>query len=532
MSSHFSRRFSSVTTKVQKRRDEHIQFKFPEYTGNEVVHSLPRRGRRLGGAFIDPSRSIGKLDGSTDTEPFLGEAKRDKIRTLVSTDLHVTLSKSRVHRMALPSNPKYVNNPSLPSDSIEESSGKQEDTPKALEKKKRTKGNMSKERPVLFPIVRDEDEVLSPPLESSIQLRESAAGPFWASQGATFIDLYSTAVPSVFSSTLAEYRLAKEQCVVFDVSYQQVISVMGTDALLVMDHFVAGPLRLMLEGDVISTCLLDGKGDVLTTATVAQTGSNNYEICMAGNSRESVFRYLAQFVLHSRQSGLVVHMNPISHPALLHFHGPSRLNLLGDLLGQPHIAGMPAMCRIMLAQVVITNLTDHAIVSGLLPDARIVPGGAYALDMLRMEAGRPRPDLDIAGSPITASLAWTLDQSKVREKFLFGHERIAREIIRGPKTKRVRIIAESYVYGGCAILSAPHRFPIGRVTSCTWSPERGKRMCQAIIKTEYCVENTSIFVNVPHAPPDTLEFRFRRRIAKQGNLQTVFRNLIPANVIA
>ena len=160
-------------------------------------------------------------------------------------------------------------------------------------------------------------------------------------------------------------------------------------------------------------------------------------------------------------------------------------------------------------------------------------GGSYALDILRMESGDIRPGSDIPPltTPIAASLRHLVDQRKVREKILFGHERIAKELLKEPPHKRVGLVASKYVYAGCRILSAPHRAPIGEITSCAWSPVLKKRVCQAYIKPEFAIEHNPVLINIPHEIPESIEYRFRRRIVKQGNLQSVFRRLIPATVV-
>lgn len=50
-------------------------------------------------------------------------------------------------------------------------------------------------------------------------------------------------------------------------------------------------------------------------------------------------------------------------------------------------------------------------------DCTVQPAGLFCLDILRMEAGLPRVGADVPVglyTPIRAALAWTLDQSKMR----------------------------------------------------------------------------------------------------------------------
>jgi glycine cleavage system aminomethyltransferase T len=96
----------------------------------------------------------------------------------------------------------------------------------------------------------------------------------------------------------------------------------------------------------------------------------------------------------------------------------------------------------------------------------------------------------------------------------------------------VGLVASKYIYGGCRILSAPHRHPIGEVTSCAWSPLLQRRVCQALIKPEFAVSDNPVLVTVPQEVPESIDARFKRRITKQGSLQNVFRKLVPARVVS
>jgi hypothetical protein len=280
-----------------------------------------------------------------------------------------------------------------------------------------------------------------------------------------------------------------------------------------------------------------------------------------GNDPEQVFRYIAQYIVYSRQSGLNVSIEQIPVSGVFELHGPvSHPRLIETLrrldnqvwLGAvydghklpsvEYIAGMPPMSvvssedgvqifRLQGEKFILSFRQDGA---KFLENLRASLGGSYALDILRMESGEPRTGIDIpptSTTPVRGSLSHLVDQRKVREKILFGHERISKELLRGVNHRRVGIVASRYVYGGCRILSSPHRFVIGELTSCTWSPILKKRICQGYIKPEFAVSQTPILVNVPDEIPDNVDKKFARRIVKQGPMQNVFRHLVPAIVV-
>ncbi len=76
---------------------------------------------------------------------------------------------------------------------------------------------------------------------------------------------------------------------------------------------------------------------------------------------------------------------------------------------------IPSYSQILPIIVVFKKL--RSISETLLGTDLVKPGGLFCLDILRMEAGLPRVGADLPVglyTPIRAALAWTLDQSKMR----------------------------------------------------------------------------------------------------------------------
>jgi glycine cleavage system aminomethyltransferase T len=571
----------SVTSKIQKRRETYIKTTFPEYAGNRVSEETEsvRKGRRLGGTFSDSSKSPIKLDGSEsfyDTEERralvddfaerLRKASSDpeKLQEVVdqyriALELYETSKEPISHERAR----KIKEVTSI--DFASESKGIK---PLKIPPKKRSNSTRDSE----FPTLRDEDEMM----DSVNKVPNSMASKFWDEKGAkTYIEVSSISIPAVFSSTLNEHTAAKRTVAVFDHSYQQSFTVSGEDCLFVMDHFITAPLRCLNIGDSVNTCVVDSKGYVIALALVSRTKETEFEILL-DEYKESVFRYLAQYVVYSRQSGMEVSLKPQPSSVILCLTGPESPGALlhalsvlkvstlslgteGDVFPNMKFLGaIPPMTSVSgwtddsdEPEVVIRRTAGNEIpqfsisikspesvepfLRSLVNDTRVVCAGAYAWDILRMERGLPRPEIDIPSSncsPVKASLTSLVDQRKIRESVLFGHDRISNELLRGTTHRRVAIVSDQYVYGGCKILSAPHRHVVGEVTSCAWSPTLKKRVCQAYVKPEYAVSNNPLLVNLPQAVPETLSYRFKRRIVRQGAHQNVFRKLIPAKVVS
>lgn len=172
----------------------------------------------------------------------------------------------------------------------------------------------------------------------------------------------------------------------------------------------------------------------------------------------------------------------------------------------------------------------------LLADTAVKPAGAYCLDVLRMEAGLPRPGADIPPgtiTPIRASLAWTLDQSKMRNHLMFGWEKLFLQLAKGPTFRRVGLLLGGPAHGGCRILSNPHRQPIGEITTTAWSPKLRARVAQAYVKPEYARANKHVLITVPYnLPLHKMRKQAIKRWMKSGRngLRSGYRNLVAAVV--
>ncbi|KEG05009.1 aminomethyltransferase, putative [Plasmodium vinckei vinckei] len=165
--------------------------------------------------------------------------------------------------------------------------------------------------------------------------------------------------------------------------------------------------------------------------------------------------------------------------------------------------------------VVDNNISDK-FVKLFLNHKYVKLAGAYALDILRMEAGFPLYGIDIFKNttPITASLAWTLKYKKIKERSVFGYENILKEYSMKSKFLRVGIICKKLIFKTCRILSYPYKEPIGYITSCTWSPVYKMRIAQGYIKREFAKNNEKILISIPTAIPEHLSKKKKYKILK------------------
>ena len=178
----------------------------------------------------------------------------------------------------------------------------------------------------------------------------------------------------------------------------------------------------------------------------------------------------------------------------------------------------------------------------------LLPCDYLTYDLLRTEAGHPRMGVDIhAGmqTPIQCSLAWTIDQAKLRTHVLFGYERLFRQLAKGPTYRRVGFEVNGVVHGGCCIFSDVQdgdsgdtknhdgsRRPIGEITTSVYSPALKTRIAMGYIKPEYARGGNNVLFNVLYdLPVHKLTSKRLRFHLKQGKMRAHFRRLVPGKVV-
>ncbi|KAF4694706.1 hypothetical protein FOZ60_007221 [Perkinsus olseni] len=412
------------------------------------------------------------------------------------------------------------------------------------------------------------------------RMRASGLGQVWRelSPEVRFGEYLETAVPLTHTTTLGEYRRARTDAVVADESYKQLYWITGEDRQMVADHFLTTGLRNMTPGDVQFSCIIDTRALVLDLCHV-YVHPDAVAILTEGHARPQLYDYLCQYVLYSRQSGLDVRIQPVTLQAVLSVHGPRASIALAEMVEALPAARLETLNRVahpesgealqlspgaIIHQPFQSALEFHtdsasgviirggsigsgldaftllldvdadgaSILRSLCTDHDVLPAGILVIDMLRNEAGLPRPGVDVTPltSPIRASLAWTIDQYKLRLHTMFGWKQIFAQLGGGPRFVRTGIILQSYAHAGCRLLSTPHRRPVGEITSCTWSPELKARICQAYIKPEFSKPGRNLLVSVPYNLPDGMKYSKKKRLLSQGVFRGQYRRLTAARV--
>jgi len=411
---------------------------------------------------------------------------------------------------------------------------------------------------------KEEEERMEMPEQHELaplrNLRTTTLADLWAEHGAEWVEMQDCVVPSKFiQPTTQVYEVARTHAVLTDTSYRNLLVLEGDDREVAGDHFLTCNLRRMKRGDVQYACILDSKGFVLDTALVLKT-HDQILIVTEGADGVQLQNYIGEYISYARQTGMEVTIRP-EDATILDLVGPGSTKIFPEQ-GSPAWPfpsewkkKMPQMSFLRLEKktdgfggslVMRTNLAGQAdgfIYICTASKARQIAdylveqvplAGTHCLDILRMEGGHPRGGVDIAPglwSLVRASLAWTVDQAKLRSHLIFGHEKIFNHLGKGPSHRRVGFFADAYVHNGCRILSNPNRQLIGIVTSSVWSPYFRKRLCQGYVKPEYAKFNKDVLINVLYdLPLDRMAPRRIKYWIKQGDRRAGYRRLVPAKV--
>ena len=101
-------------------------------------------------------------------------------------------------------------------------------------------------------------------------------------------------VPLHYGSVLAEHRLVRSDCGIFDVSHMGEIAVQGEDAEQLLDYATCNAVKCLGKGQGHYTSLLNTRGGIIDDLILYRLGARNFFLCVnAGNTNTCVNHLLA-----------------------------------------------------------------------------------------------------------------------------------------------------------------------------------------------------------------------------------------------
>ena len=309
-----------------------------------------------------------------------------------------------------------------------------------------------------------------------------------------------------------EYAALRKHCVLFDAAHRATIQLTGNDRLSFLDAMITQRVRDLAPGDVRDSFWLNRKGRIVADLRVVHLEDRtllDVDTLAATQTAESLesFLFAEDVTIADRSDQL----------ARLWLPGPTAPLLL-DLAGSPDAArldpgraletsidGTPVLVvRSTLGELPFFELTaeptrlpalyQHLLELGALPhtqpgdplpdtpasNVRLRVAGWHAINIARVESGRPMFNLDFGPSNPPAETGLLDSRVDFRKGCYLGQEVVARMHARGhPKQTLVALRIENpddahQAETGAEIFAhdAPDK-PIGAITSSTISPMLG-----------------------------------------------------------
>lgn len=335
--------------------------------------------------------------------------------------------------------------------------------------------------------------------------------------GARFGEAGGVVVPRNYGDPAAEYMAARTGAAVVDRSERGRIRVYGRDPVRIVQGLVTNDVAGAGAGQGVYAALLTPKGKMLADLRVFRLASGELILDVEGAAKENVLAHFRKFVppLFARYEdvsaghGVLGVFGPGAHEAVARVAAdPPPADRPEDAFVETTFGGAPLLVvRTLFAGVDGYDLFAPAdsleALWRALVDAGARPMGHGALDVLRIEAGRPLwgAELDENVIPLEAGLR---ERAISETKGCYtGQEVIIRVLHRGRVNWHLRGILLGDVPApsrGEPLMRAGEPKQVGRVTSACTSPAFGQTIALGYVRRE--VEPPAeLRLGAPDGPP-------------------------------
>jgi aminomethyltransferase len=322
--------------------------------------------------------------------------------------------------------------------------------------------------------------------------------------GARMVPFAGWEMPVQYEGVIAEHRVVRMDCGVFDVSHMGELEVEGPRAKELLQSLLSNDLDRIGPGDAQYTLLTNERGGILDDVIVYAIEPTRYLLVVNASNRETDFRWLKEREIRGSEVS-----DRSAEYCLLAVQGPhtrERLELpRADRFtwAMEEIDGIEVManrtgytgeegCELMVPAEDAGALWDRILARGA------TPCGLGARDTLRLEASLPLHGNDI--SPDTDAIAAGLGWACALDKEFTGVAELRRIKRAGPQRRLVSFVMEEKAIPrqGMAIVEG------GEVTSGTLSPMLEVGIGMGYVDT----------ANASAGTPLTIDVRGRHRQAR------------------
>jgi folate-binding protein YgfZ len=324
------------------------------------------------------------------------------------------------------------------------------------------------------------------------------------SMGARFGDYQGWELPERYLEPVVETGSVRRGAAMFDLSHRLSLQAVGKDRVRFLHGMLTNDILSLGPGDGCHAAMLTPKGRIRTDLRV-YAGGDRLRLEVEAELREVLKAALDKFIIaddvrildDTDRSGLLLVQGPAAaermRPMLLgHLPADGHRWVETEWNGIPLVITHRADCtgetgfELRLAGSGLGTVWKHLLQLG------IDPAGMTALEILRVEAGRPRAGTDLDES-ILAPEAPLEDAIHHDKGCYIGQEVVARVRDRGHVNRRFtgfRILTGAIPARGDAVLVDGKE--VGLVTSAVFSPALAAPIALGYIRAEYAEPETRL----------------------------------------
>jgi folate-binding protein YgfZ len=302
-------------------------------------------------------------------------------------------------------------------------------------------------------------------------------------------------MPTIADELVAEYRVLTEGCGLIDRSERGKLALTGTEARSFLAGQVTNDIVGLQDGTGCYAAFLTHKGKMLGDLRVLAIGDRNEDLLLDTEraTLQALFDMVRRFKIGF---DVELHKRTLQN-GLLSLVGPRAREVAGaqDLPGEEHahrmseIAGQPV--RLIATDTgvdVLCEADDTAAVREALEQAGAVAVSEDAVEIVRVERGRPRYGFDLDDTTIPQEAGLNERAVSFTKGCYVGQETVARLFYRGKPNRHLRGLRLSEPAPVGAELQLGDRV-VGRLSSSVVSPAHGP-IALALVRREAAVGET------------------------------------------
>jgi len=273
----------------------------------------------------------------------------------------------------------------------------------------------------------------------------------------------------------AQYRQLREECGLLDRSERGKLAVRGSDAADYLQGQLTNDVEALEPGEGCYAALLDRKGHLQADMRVLRTGAEEIWIDTEPEGTEAARRHLETYKI-GREVEIV---DETANQAILSLIGPRAAEVGGGVSLPEHASAPGAIAGVEVLRVgtsegidLLSAAADAVALRGSLLEAGAVEVSPNAVEIVRIEAGRPRFGAEMSNETMPAEAGIVDAAVSFTKGCYIGQEPVARLHYKGRPNRHLRGLELSGpAEAGTALWLGDRE--VGRIGSTCVSPARG-----------------------------------------------------------